>query len=254
MSEIIKADHASQEGHWYARDGSPAYTYLNKKGEEKPTTLREARKLNLLPSVSGITAMAARPGLDNWKIDQAILAALTCPKIADEPETAYLSRIKKDAQEQAKKAAERGILIHAWVQQGFEHKPIPHEGLIFFSSAAKTLDAECGSIKWICEKSFAADGYGGKCDLHNDKYLIDIKTTEKDLATIQTWDEQHMQLAAYEEGLWSAVPRKCGILYIHVKTAESRVIWIPQEKLQRGAAMFGRLLEYWYADKGLEAT
>lgn len=29
------AEQVSEQGHWYKRDGSPAYTYINKKGEEK---------------------------------------------------------------------------------------------------------------------------------------------------------------------------------------------------------------------------
>ena len=260
MPEILTADHGKESGHFYRRDGTPAYSYINKKGEEKPTTLRQARTENLVPSVTTILNCAAKPGLDNWKIDQAILAALTCPRIDDEPEADYLLRIKLDAREQAKKAAERGTLIHAWVQQGFEGKYEPvrqimidleDERLKFYDSAQKTL-AECGPTGWICEKSFAADGYGGKVDLFfND--VIDIKTTEKDLATIKTWDEHAIQLAAYRNGL-GLYQARCGILYIHVKTAESKLIWIPEVELQRGWRMFACLKDYWYADKGLEAT
>ena len=254
MPEILTADHGKESGHWYTQSGEPAYTIIGKNGVERATTLRDAKKENphLVPGVTTILNCAAKPGLDNWKIDQAILAALTCPRIDDEPEADYLLRIKLDAREQAKKAVERGILIHAWVQQGFEHKPIPHEILLFFSSAAKTLDDECGPTKWICEKSFAADGYGGKVDLFfND--VIDIKTTEKDLTTIKTWDEHSLQLAAYRNGL-GLYQARCGILYIHVKTTESKLIWIPEVELQRGWRMFTCLKDFWYADKGLEAT
>ena len=264
MAEIITADHGKESGHWYKHNGSPAYTIIGKNGTERPTTLRDARMLNLVPSVSGIIVLANRPGLDNWKIDQAILSALTLPRLNEEPEAAYLSRIKEDAKAQAKKAAERGTLIHAWVQKGFEGKYEPvrqtmidleDERLKFYDSARKTLDAECGcQNSWICEKSFATERYGGKCDLHNDLYLIDIKTTDKDLATIKTWDEHAMQLAAYDYGLDWDVPlrhRKCGILYIHKDTAESRLLWIESKELEKGWKMFSALLDYWYAKSGL---
>ena len=252
MPEILTADHGKESGHFYRRDGTPAYSYINKKGQEKPTTLREARKENLVPSVTTILSCAAKPGLDNWKIDQAILAALTCPRIDDEPEADYLLRIKLDAREQAKKAAERGTLIHAWVQQGFEGKVLPDEGIKYYASAFRRLDEHCGPVNWICEKSFVVDGYGGKVDLFfND--VIDVKTSSKDLATIKTWDEHALQLAAYRNGL-GLYQARCGILYIHVKTAESKLIWIPEVELQRGWRMFMSLKDYWYADKGLEAT
>jgi hypothetical protein len=257
------ADHPAESCHWYdPKTGDPKYSYLNKKGEEKPTTLREARKEGFVPSVTTILQCAYRPGLENWKIDQAILAALTCPRIDDESETAYLSRIKSDAKAQARKAAERGTLIHAWVQQGFEGKYEPvrqtmidleDERLVFYDSARKTVNMECGLTEWICEKSFATNRYGGKVDLHCNDYLIDIKTTEKDLADIKTWDEHDMQAAAYDNGLGvhQGSPRKCGILYIHALTAEAKIVWIPEDKLQRGWLKFTHLLNYWYGDKGL---
>lgn len=240
----------SEAGHWYKRDGSPCYTIEGKNGQIRPTTLRDAKKLGLVPSVTTIIRCAAAPGLENWKQDQAILAALTCPRIDGEDEAAYLSRIKKDAQEQAKKAAERGTQIHAWVQAGFEGKELPPDGLIYYHSAKNELLDCCGDVRWISEKSFAAPRYGGKCDLHTVEYLIDIKTTEKDLANIKTWDEHAMQLAAYSIGMYDREPwelAKCGIVYINVNTAESRLIWIPEDELEKGWMMFAALLDYWYA-------
>jgi hypothetical protein len=263
MAEILTADHGKEAGHWYRKDGTPAYEIIGGNGKSRPTTLRDARKENLVPSVTTIIACAARPGLMNWMIDQAILSALTCPRIDDEPEAAYLSRLKKDSKEQARKAAERGTLIHSWVQRGFEAEFDPRGDVKFYISAKRTLDAECSPMGWISEKSFATDRYGGKCDLHNDNYLLDIKSTDKDIATVKTWDEHSMQLSAYDEGLVNILipsgigtiikPRKCGILYIHQDTAESRLIWIDPKELDRGWKMFNSLVDFWYAKSGLEA-
>jgi hypothetical protein len=255
MPEIITATHTSESQHWYRIDGTPAYTYIDKKGNEKPTTLREARKEtpHLVPSTTMILRLADKPQLTEWKINQAILSALTCPRIDGESETAYLSRIKSDAREQAKKAAERGTVIHAWVQQGFDGD-CPPEGVPFFESAIETVEKECGDQWWICEKSFATDKYGGKCDLHSDEYLLDVKTVDKDLSTLKTWEEHHMQLAAYDNGILNSTfpsGRKCGILYVHQFTAESRVVWVTAEELHKGWKMFSALLNYWYAKTGL---
>lgn len=242
----------SQAGHWYAKDGTPAYTIVGKNGVERPTTLRDAKKLGLVPSVTGIIRCAAALGLENWKQDQAILAALTCPRIEGESDADLLARIKKDAQEQAKKAAERGTQIHAWIESGFKGDMHP-DGARYFKSALATIETECGDQWWKTEKSFATPRYGGKVDLQNDTILIDFKTTEKDITTVKTWDEHAMQLAAYD-GWLGNLGRRCGILYINVNTAESRIIWIPQDEIERGWKMFIALLDYWYAKNKLEVA
>jgi len=54
---------ATSSGHWYAQDGSAAYTQPNKSkpGQTRPTTLRDAKKFDLVPSVTGIIGMADKP-------------------------------------------------------------------------------------------------------------------------------------------------------------------------------------------------
>lgn len=244
------SDHPKESTHYYDRQGNPAYTVIGKNGVERPTTLRDARKDGLVPSVTTILKEAAKPGLQNWIIDQTILACLTLPKIEGESESDYIKRLKEDSRSQASKAAERGTQIHAWIQKGFCGEPVGEDGMRYFTSAQKCLLEAVGSIKWHCERSFATPYFGGKCDIHSDEYVIDFKSTDKDLETIKTWDEHDLQLAAYREGL-GVKKAKCGILYIHVLTAESKLIWIDEEKLQRGWDMFENLLNYWYAKTGL---
>ena len=72
--------------HWYGKDGSPRYTVTAKDGSDRPTTLRDARKLSLVPSVTTILKVAAKPGLEMWKLEQMLLAALTLPQRPDEDE------------------------------------------------------------------------------------------------------------------------------------------------------------------------
>lgn len=259
MAELVTAKHTEEAGHWYKKDGSPAYTIIGKTGE-RPTTLRDARKENLVPSVTTIIRCAAAPGLMNWMLDQAIMAALTLPRLMDvdkyESDADYMVRIKADSKEQARKAAERGTLIHAYVQEGFSGVPTDAlkewtlDGAKFFISARDLLLEECGTVKWKTEESFATDRYGGKVDLHSDRHVIDIKTTDKDLATIRTWDEHALQLGAYRHGLEMDFAH-CGILYIHVNTAESKLIWISEEDIQKGWKCFNALLDYYYAKTNL---
>jgi hypothetical protein len=95
---------------------------------------------------------------------------------------------------------------------------------------------------------FAADRYGGKVDLQNSEYVIDIKTTEKPVDELKTWDEHAWQLSAYD---FPRRNRKCGILYINVLTAESRLIWIEKEAIEKGWKCFSALLDFFYAKTGL---
>jgi hypothetical protein len=96
------------------------YTVKAKDGTDRPTTLRDARKLNLVPSVTTIMSVAAKPGLEAWKMNQMMMAALTLPRAPDEPEADFIDRIQKDAKEQAKMAAERGTAIHEALEKFYE--------------------------------------------------------------------------------------------------------------------------------------
>ena len=44
--------HIAESTHWYDKEGNPAYEVEAKKGGMRPTTLRDARVLDLVPSVT----------------------------------------------------------------------------------------------------------------------------------------------------------------------------------------------------------
>jgi hypothetical protein len=256
--------HASEMGHWYWPDGRTAYTTIGKNGQERPTTLRDARKLGLYPSVSGIIRQAAAPGLQMWKERQVLLAALTLPRIDGEPEDAYLDRIIRDSGEQARKAAEKGTQIHAAIQGHYEGQSVSSEWWPFVKGAKEALEKEFGPRLWKCETSFAHElGFGGKTDLHTltgeTALLGDIKTKEFDSVDDKklAWDDHAVQLAAYQAGLFygTRIPVTCfnifvsttvpGLCHIH--------IW-SEEEIQRGWKMFKSLLAYWQAKHKIEET
>ena len=68
---------ASESQHWYDRQGNPMYTVIGKNGKERNTTLRDARTMNLVPSVTTILNVAAKPALNVWLQRQVLMAALT---------------------------------------------------------------------------------------------------------------------------------------------------------------------------------
>lgn len=246
----ITSNYTAESGHWYTKDGKPAYTVIGKNGKERPTTLRDARKEGYLPSVTTILKIAPKPALETWKQKQVLMAALTLTRQEQEADDAFIARIMEDSKQQAIKAAERGTQVHAWVQQGFEGKPLPEEGKKFYEAARQEILTECGEQAWFCEKPFAAERYGGKVDLYApNAYLFDFKTKE-DISNVKTWGEHDMQISAYQHGV-KQKQGYGGIVFISTITAEAKVVMIEVEKLDRGWQKFNALLDYWYADTGL---
>src|SRR6478752_3695799 len=100
--------------HWYLRDGRPYHEIAKKDGSgNRPVTLADARKVLALPSVTNILNVLAKPGLDAWKIEQGIMAALTLPRRADEPLDTFARRVVVDMGEQVDRAADFGTAIHS---------------------------------------------------------------------------------------------------------------------------------------------
>jgi hypothetical protein len=243
--------HAAESLHWYDRDGKPAYTVKAKDGSDRPATLRDARKLNLVPSVTTIIRCAAAPGLELWKANQLMMAALTLPRREGEAEKEWLSRVVHDSKEQARKAAERGTAIHAAIQGAFEDET-PTPGFEpHIQGAMREIGDWFPDWNWVAERSFASPlGFGGKVDLCHGhaQFVLDFKTKEFDtFQELKTWDEHAMQLAAYRHGLGLEKAR-CAIVYVSSTVPGlAKLIEIPEEELQRGWTCFYSLLHFWQA-------
>jgi hypothetical protein len=111
---LIQRESAS---HWYLPDGTPYHEVVRADGNGmRSVTLRDARKVNALPSVTNILGVLAKPGLDAWRIEQGILAALTLPRSEDESLDAFARRVVEDMSEQVTKAADLGSAVHAAIE------------------------------------------------------------------------------------------------------------------------------------------
>lgn len=260
--------HASESQHWYTRDGKPAYTVKSRDGTDRPATLRDARKLGLVPSVTEIIKCCHKPGLERWKLDQMLHSALTLPRLDGEAEGAWISRVWTDSQETARKAAERGTAIHAAIQGAHEDAgAVPAELWPHVEGVNNAMDAWLNKHphklvrKLKVEESFACPmGFGGKVDLNGIAldhlpFVVDFKTKEfSEDADLRTWDEHSMQLAAYRIGL--GVPTaKCAIVYVSVThPGLARLIEIPENDLAKGWQMFQGLLSYWKAKSSFDPS
>lgn len=243
-------ENTSESGHWYLPDGSPAYRIIGKNGKERNSTVKDAREHGLLPSVTTIIGCAAKPALDVWKQQQAILAALTLPRIEGESEEDWLSRVVSDSKETAKQAAERGTQIHGVIEAFYEGIYIP-ELPPYVRAVESAINEHFGQQLWISEKSFAYGGFGGKCDLvAKSGFVVDFKTTEKDLDKLDYFFDHQMQLAAYRQGF--EMPKaRCAIVYVNALQNKAKLVEIPEDDLRIGWECFTHLLAFYRAKNKL---
>ena len=243
----------SESGHWYTQEGEPMYTIVGANGKERNTTLRDARKEKLVPSVTTVLSMVAKPSLENWKINQALNSALTLQKDEDESLEEFAYRCKQDSKRIGQEAAEKGTQIHALIEQGFlgEGTSKPYKAI------KKFLDKNFPKEEWIAEDSFCADlGYGGKIDLYSKSGIfVDFKTKDnlegKDPSKL-VYDEHGMQLSAYAQG--------CGFddverVSIFVDREDTELIachvW-DRDSQTKHREMFNSILTYWKLVKNYE--
>lgn len=257
MSDETKSVLASENCHWYSRNGEPMYEVVGAKGQMRPTTLRDARKYDLVPSVTTILACAARPGLEIWKARQILEAALTLPKRDDESLDDYATRVIEDSKAQGKKASETGTELHAAIEGYIQNGWSPPQWNRHCRAVDDTLEQHGIEIReGRPEHSFASPlGYGGKIDWHNDEILIDFKTKAKVKDVKQlAWPENCWQLAAYDAGLhpippsdnkWHSTTSRILNVFVGVEDYEVRIHeWSPEDKF-RGWLAFVCLFRFW---------
>jgi len=252
---IIK-DKQQDTGHWYTKEGTPAYFTIGKTGE-RATTLRDARKEGLLPSVTTIINLMSKPALSSWLQQQVLLAALTLPRESNEPEQEWLKRVMSDSKATGREAAERGTAIHNIIQGYFEQMYLP-EKPPYLDAIDSTLKSAFGSQLWLSEKSFGHHlGYGGKCDLmakpmngQGSGFVVDFKTKDTDLDKVDIYFEHELQLAAYREGL-NLPNARCAILFVNGKTNQVKLVEIEEPQLQKSWECFQHLLRVYQIKNNL---
>lgn len=238
---------ATESTHWYYPDGKPCYEVEAVNGSGlRPTTLRDARKLGLVPSVTTITKILAAPGLTNWIIDQNIMAALTLPRHENELDSEFIWRIKEDGRAKATKAAERGTLLHTDIERAIQGKPHTrhqeHVRNVAQEMMAYNLELFGGSP----EHSFAhPDGFGGKIDWHAGAAVADFKSKDMiEEGKKLVWDEHIIQLSLYAYGLGIERPSLYSV-FVGIDDRKVHVHQWDMEDADRGLAMGKLLIQLW---------
>jgi len=233
--------------HWYNLDGEPKYTvpYADHKKGMRPTTLRDARKLNLLPSVTEILKIMDKPGLSRWLEERILESALTLPREDNETDDQYKSRIRQDSKEISLLARDTGSEIHDAIESAFKERPINEKYRLIAEKVKFVIEKELGQ-GWESEKRFGCDlGYGGMVDLSRFNTILDFKTKEE-LKTKMTFDEQLMQLVAYGMGLgYHYHETRFYNVFVSWKGDIEIHEWKELEDIERAWEMFKSCLRLW---------
>ena len=246
--QVEKKDFATESGHYYdAKTGEPRYTITGKNGKLRNTTLRDARTLGLVPSVTTITKILDKPGLKPYFRKQMFDSCLTTPRPVGMSDENFYDECCKWANEHASLAAEKGTAVHGAIERHAQGKTVEPEYFAHVNAVEIALEKVGIALSYgQSERSFAhPDGFGGKLDWSNETTVIDFKTKgeikdEKKLV----WDEHYMQLAAYAYGLSIVAPR-CLNVFVGVTDCKIVVIEHDAADIARGLRMFKLCLFLW---------
>ena len=63
----ILTRNAVKSAHWYSRTGEPMHRIVKADGSgDRATTINDAKRLKLLPSVTSIIGILVKPALETW--------------------------------------------------------------------------------------------------------------------------------------------------------------------------------------------
>ena len=246
--------------HWYQRDGVACHTVPSLKGEPRPTTLRDARKLGLLPSVTNILGVIAKPELTAWLQEQAVMAALTLPRIAGETEDAFAKRVVADSQTTRDGAADFGTTFHHGAERVAKTLEVDakHPAAEWLRHYRDWYQVNALALHWTERVLVHPEGcYAGTADLLIEHpvhglTLVDLKTMKMKSGTKMTpYKTWCYQLAAYRYALGQ--PVKC--MNLVVNSVEPSVpiehVWSDAE-MESGWQAFMAAHRLWVIEKSYD--
>ncbi|MAF44293.1 MAG: hypothetical protein CMI54_09065 [Parcubacteria group bacterium] len=174
----------SESAHFYRQDGKPEYTQITKTGEnagkERPTSLKDARKFHLLPSITTINKVKAERMLTQYREKHLMKACYQYRPKKDEAPDDYFDRILIRAREDSLEAAKLGSKYHdvfeTMLRSGKWDKSDPKLVIV-----NEWMNKEIEDVIWM-EKPLVdlSMGVAGKADafviMRGKKTLLDWKT------------------------------------------------------------------------------
>lgn len=220
----------------------------------------------LLPSVTTIMSVLAKPGLENWKINQAILATERIPRPKGVEDKAYIGRVCAAAFAEGRDAAAFGTRVHDCLEticsaEDPYQVELDEDLVPYILPAVEYL----GKTKFKItgqEISIANEerGYAGKTDVlfeteDGRKGILDWKTKKtKAGEKVGAYDEYSMQLAAYAAAVYGedSLDEVLAINAFVSTTEPGRFELVTHKDLRRHYDNFLRLVGVWMYIKKLD--
>jgi hypothetical protein len=200
-------------GHWYDANGSPQHD----------ADLRTARKEKLFPSITTIDkASFPNPILEQWKMNEALVAAAQNARQPDEPEDVYAQRIYDLSLRKSIEAAEFGTALHDAIEH-YPQLPLDTKLMPWFDKFVQyweaKVDSTVASELVVTDKDIGVAGRLDRIVLLKDgrRAVVDYKTQrvrsnkkgKKEPAFYDSWARQLAFYAvcdAKSNGAFPAIP------------------------------------------------
>ncbi len=261
--------------HAYTLDGKPQHEVENKSGGgTRPTTIRDMKKLELLPSVTGVLDIFENPAINIWKQNQITKAAYEYLDLSVNAHDKrllvsyddYHSYVISEAFKPSRDALDVGSSIHDAIEAYFNHGS--------YNDIDVTVDAGTFKISEFVEPTLellrsegievtdseitlvnVKEGYAGRCDCafkstdFTKQGIGDFKTCGN-LPT-KPYQFHPTQIAAYYKAKYGDFPKKkdgaCGFnLYIGKnRPGEVKIFWYDWEELKSEWRLFESALHIW---------
>jgi len=237
--------------HWYSREGEPRHFVTGADGSSRPATLADARKNGWLPGFSGVDRVIHNHFLTEWLRNEAIKAARATPRMPDEAEKEFLSRVNAEASRKASEAREVGKAIHYAIEASFAGESVPEAYTAHVDAVRALLAYNFPSVgDWVSEQAFACrDGYGGTIDLYSPSanVLVDYKGADfgPDTPGKKLAYSQNRQLAAYRHGKGMPDARCVNVFVSRSHPGMVKFHEWTEADLQEGHALFRHALGIW---------
>lgn len=254
-------------GHYYHLDGTSCHALPNKSkpGTTRPTTIRDAKTLGLLPSVTTIMGVLAKPALDDWKHRQ--ITGWCYENHAEHgliDAEAYHARAMEGAFQQVSDAADLGTDIHAAIEAHYQGKPYAPALAVYVEAVDKWANENFVTFeKHELRLVNKAHGYAGTTDAviscPRGRGILDFKSRKTKPGQPATpYDGQPMQIAAYDEAyFWNKLEARASRTGVNVfisTTEPGRVeaTWYDGAQLAREWEAFQAVLLLYRHMKGFD--
>jgi hypothetical protein len=190
--------------HFCDKDFNPVFEILAKNGNPRKPDIKDARRLQLYPSVTTVCSAFNREALNQWREEQCVKAAISNPQLEDESWYAYMGRVREISKEDSKKAMDYGSLVHEWIENKIKGTPGLFETPLI-PQETKSKISEYLNLFTNCKSEVKLHGYGNYnyfgttdliCTYDSKKCIVDFKT-QRTATKITYYDEWIWQGAAY---------------------------------------------------------